>query len=125
MAKLLFIHPDKKITDLYQEKLGKHFSFDSAQDGLSALRKLKIICPHVVVSEWGLPLLSGLGLLKAVRKSPQHEHIGFFFLSSDDFVQHALSHGANGWLNYRESSPDALADVLWKHLRINKHLLNF
>jgi DNA-binding NarL/FixJ family response regulator len=125
MVNLLFIHPDNKVAALYQEKLGKHFVFDSAQDGLTALRKMKIVQPHIMVSEWGLPMLSGLGLLKAVRKSPSFHHIGFFFISDEEYISHALSHGANGWLKYSEASPDALSDIIWKHLRVNRHILNY
>lgn len=117
MLKVLFVHPDTKITSLYSKKLQNHFLVDSAQDGLIALRKSKINLPEVIVSEWNLPILSGAAFLKAIRTHPKLNHAPFLVFTGQDFDHQALGLGANEWLSQSTVSPQMLIERIWKHIQ--------
>ncbi len=116
MHNILFIHPDVKLTRLYQPILTRHFVSDSAHDGLSGLRKIRLSKPGVVISDYHLPFLSGLALLKFVRSHHQLAMTPFIFLSDHPGVNQALGSGASDWLIPRESSPELLLNKIYQHL---------
>lgn len=124
MHQLLFIHQDPKLVKIYERHLGKHFSFDSAHDGLSALRKIRNNKPAVIVSDFHLPYLSGLSLLKFTRQHPTMGSTPFIFLASQGDVGRALEFGANDWVHLPEATPDILLNKTVNHLRHNFRLLN-
>jgi CheY-like chemotaxis protein len=113
----LFIHPDPVLSRLYQTHFSPHFTFDSAQDGLSALRKIRLTSPSVIVSEYVLPNLSGLGVLKFIRNHPELHKTPFIFLTNHPDVHLGLSHGANGWFNHQETTPTEVLEHVIKALR--------
>lgn len=119
---ILFIHPDVKLTRLYEPMLARHFAFDSAHDGLTGLRKIRLIQPRVIISDYQLPFLSGLALLRFVRRSPQLGSTPFIFFSDHHVVPDALSLGANDWINSSFSSPELLINKIYNHL---KHAVYF
>lgn len=116
MSGILFIHPDDKIIGLYGKYLTPQFSVDSAQDGLMGLRKIKANRPRVIISEYNLPYLSGLSLLKFVRQHKEMFATPFIFLTNDDMPDQALGMGASAWLNQREHGPEALLRQLINHV---------
>jgi|SRR3989344_550455 len=124
MYPLLFIHPDQKLVKIYESHLGRHFAFDSAHDGLSALRKIRLGPPHVIVSDFHLPYLSGLALLKFVRSTPFLAATPFIFLAGKGDIGQGLAFGANDWVNQMDSTPDFLLDKIAGHLKHNIRLLN-
>lgn len=123
MIKVLIVHPDQKITGIYQPKLAAHFSLDSASDGLTALRKLKLSSPNLIVSDFNLPLLSGTTLLKFIRSDSRFAHLPFLFLTDHTDPQHALSFGANDWLSLNQTTPNLLIERIYYHLKLNPHAL--
>jgi len=108
MQKLLLIHPDARLVALYQKALSERFSIDSAYDGLSGLRQIRSGLPHVIVSEFILPKLSGISLLAFVRKHPQLYATPFIFLSSSHPELESLNLGATDWLHLPLTSPEIL-----------------
>jgi DNA-binding response OmpR family regulator len=115
--KILFIHTDPKLVQLYQQGLEKHFLFDSANDGLAALRKIRVYRPSLIVSEMNLPSVSGMAILRYVRKHPHFSTIPFVFFSDELDAQEALSLGATDWLDRRFVSPHQLLDKIFNHLQ--------
>jgi len=124
MYPLLFIHPDQKLVKIYETHLNRHFAFESAHDGLSALRKIRLAAPHVIVSDFHLPILSGLALLKFVRGTPSLAATPFIFLAGQGDMGQGLEFGANDWLNQAEATPGLLLDKIAGHLKLNIRLLN-
>lgn len=120
IIRVLFAHSDPKLVDLYHPRLAPYFSVDWALDGLSALRKLKLSKPGLVVSDYYLPLLSGLGLLKFVHRSV-FPPIPFIFLASTGNMGHALSQGANDWLDLSKASPDMLIEKIYSQIKVNRY----
>lgn len=122
MIPVLFVHSDQKLSEIYLRHLRPHFQIDSAFDGLSALRKLKLTDPRIVVSDYNLPLVSGINLLQYMRSTPRFAITPFLFFSDHDDAASALSFGANDWIDFRLSHPDYLLDRIYHHLKQNQQL---
>jgi DNA-binding response OmpR family regulator len=122
MRKVLFAHPDRKLTEMYLRHLEPHFSVDSAHDGLTAVRRFRRFKPSIIVSEYNLPMLSGLSLLRFARSRSGFNTIPFIFFSDHQDVSQALSFGANDWINISTSQPEHLLERIYHHLKINRYV---
>ncbi|HTL39708.1 MAG TPA: response regulator [Methylomirabilota bacterium] len=120
MNKIFFAHQDPKITSLYEDSLVPYFTFDSAHDGLSAIRKIRLFQPDLIVSDYHLPLLSGLTILKYIRSHPTLYPIPFLFLTDHDDANTALNFGANEWIDRRTIAPPDLINRIFYHIKINQ-----
>jgi two-component system chemotaxis response regulator CheY len=72
-----------------------------APDGEAALRMLLTQPTHLVISDYNMPKLDGLGLLRAVRAHPPFKSIAFIMLTGradSDLVQRAVQFGVNNYL---------------------------
>lgn len=72
-----------------------------AEDGASALRKLEAGQFQLVVSDWNMPNMSGLELLKAVRQSESHAQIPFLLVTAEarkENIVEAARAGADGYI---------------------------
>lgn len=122
MAKILFAHPDQKFSQICVQHLKSHFQVDSVHDGLAALRRLKLSPPSLVISEYHLPLLSGISLLQFVRSNPRFAATPFVFFSDHYDNSEALNLGASDWIDIRTNHPDLLLDRIYYHLKQNRHV---
>jgi two-component system chemotaxis response regulator CheY len=121
MFRVLFANPDPKLCDLYEKKLTQQkFLVDSAADGLTALRKFRANPSHVVISEYQLPVLSGLALLKSIRSHSKLYSTPFIFLSDHHDNSVALSLAANEWIEKQQALPEYLIERIYYHLKLNK-----
>lgn len=119
MINIIVVHPVKKTLELYTQPLSDHFQVHKSVDGLSALRQIKLIKPHLIVSEYDLPRLSGLALLKFIRGHSVLFATPFIFLSYKPLSHEALSLGANDWLNPSQTSSKRLIEKIYYHLKLN------
>jgi len=115
-TRILFAHPDRRLSGLYLPNLQEHFLMDSAHDGLTALRKFKLNPSALVVSDYHLPQLSGLALLRFIRGHPQFSPTPFVFLTDHPDNSEALSLGANDWIEIQHSFPSHLIEKIYYHL---------
>lgn len=72
-----------------------------AEDGMTALRKLESGDFQFICSDWNMPNLTGLELLKTVRNSPQFKHIPFLMVTAEtskDNIVKAAQAGADGYI---------------------------
>ena len=72
-----------------------------APDGEEALRQILLRPVHLVVSDYNMPKLDGLGLLQAVRANPPTAKIAFIMLTGradKELVQRAVQLGVNNYL---------------------------
>ena len=70
-------------------------------DGEAALRELLAKPAHLVISDYNMPKLDGLGLLRAVRAHPPFKSIAFIMLTGradSNLVQRAVQFGVNNYL---------------------------
>jgi two-component system chemotaxis response regulator CheY len=72
-----------------------------AEDGVQALRKLESSAVNFVVSDWNMPNMSGLELLKAVRRSDSLKHLPFLLVTAEarkENIIDAAQAGADGYI---------------------------
>lgn len=74
---------------------------EDASDGEDGLRVLLSRKINLIISDFNMPKLDGLGLLRAVRATPQLKSIGFIMLTGradNDLVARAQQFGVNNYL---------------------------
>ncbi|QQQ18098.1 response regulator [Brevundimonas vitis] len=72
-----------------------------ASDGEEGLRQLLGSPVNLVISDYNMPKLDGLTLLRAVRAAPQLKSMGFIMLTGradGDLVKRAVQFGVNNYL---------------------------
>jgi two-component system chemotaxis response regulator CheY len=72
-----------------------------ASDGEEALRALITKPAHLVISDFNMPKLDGLGLLRAIRAHPPLRQVAFIMLTGradKDLVDRAAQFGVNNYL---------------------------
>ncbi|POZ62333.1 MULTISPECIES: chemotaxis response regulator CheY [Chromobacterium] len=74
---------------------------DEAEDGQVALHKLKTQHFDFIVSDWNMPNMTGIELLKAVRADPQLKHLPFMMVTAEakreNIIEAAMA-GASGYI---------------------------
>lgn len=59
-------------------------NIDEAQDGVQALEMAKSGHYRLIISDWRMPALSGVGLLRALRSSDRTKEIPFILITPED-----------------------------------------
>ena len=75
--------------------------FDEAADGEAGLKALVASPAHLVISDFNMPKLDGLGLLRAVRVYPPTAKTAYIMLTGRgdmELVQRAVQFGVNNFL---------------------------
>ena len=75
--------------------------FREASDGEAGLREMIARPAHLVISDFNMPKLDGLGLLRAVRAHPPTAGSAFIMLTGradKELVQRAVQFGVNNYL---------------------------
>ena len=74
---------------------------EEAPDGEAALRSLITKPVHLVISDFNMPNLDGLGLLRGIRAHPPIAKTAFIMLTGRadrELVQRAVQYGVNNYL---------------------------
>ena len=74
---------------------------DEAEDGASALAKLKRDPFDFVVSDWNMPNMSGIDLLRAIRGDARLKHLPVLLVTAEarkENIIEAAQEGANGFV---------------------------
>lgn len=72
-----------------------------AENGVEALRKLEAGNFKFVISDWNMPNMNGLELLKAVRNSPHLKDMPFLLVTAEarkENIVEAAQAGADGYI---------------------------
>ena len=75
--------------------------FVEAADGEDGLRAVLARPPQLIISDFNMPKLDGLGLLRAIRSHPPVAKIAFIMLTGRadrELVQRAVQYGVNNYL---------------------------
>ena len=84
----------------YLSKLGYKNTVE-AEDGFSALARLKSALFDLVVTDWSMSDMSGLDLLKLIRADSDLKHIPVLMVTSDDLhgnIVTAIKAGLNDYI---------------------------
>lgn len=76
-------------------------SFQEAENGEAALELMNGSSPGLIISDWNMPKMNGLSLLRAVRSRPHSPYVPFIFLTSKSEVEDvalASDGGASAYL---------------------------
>ena len=72
-----------------------------AEDGVSALKVLKSQKVDFIVSDWNMPNMTGIELLKEVRKDPALKHLPLLMVTAEakkENIIEAAQAGASGYI---------------------------
>ena len=85
-----------------------------AEDGEIALRKLHNQEFHLVISDWNMPNMMGIDLLKAVRADEKLKEIPFLMVTAEGLKENVLEAVKQGVSNYivKPFTADALEQKL-------------
>ena len=84
----------------YLSKLGYKNTVE-AEDGFSALARLKSVLFDLVVTDWSMSDMSGLDLLKQIRADSDLKHIPVLMVTSEDLqgnIVTAIKAGLNDYI---------------------------
>lgn len=71
-----------------------------AEDGKSALAEISKRAPQVVITDWGMPKLSGLQLLQIIRKHEALKHLPVLMITSRTEKEYILTAAQEGVSSY-------------------------
>jgi DNA-binding response OmpR family regulator len=119
VARILIIDDDVVLLDLLQLHLsGRSVDVQVAEDAVIALRSIIKCPPDLIVLDLGLPYLSGMEVLKAVKGDPKTSHIPVIVVTGHDndaeYVR-ARELGADAFLN-KPVTRDALVNEIFSRL---------
>ena len=90
----------------------KDHSVEEAGDGKAALDLIRAEPPDVVLSDWNMPVMSGIELLEELQKSGPAVTFGFLTTEgSDEMRERAKNAGAKFFIT-KPFSPEAFQEAL-------------
>jgi len=97
MAKpfVLIVEDDPKLNDIISITLQDDFEFEACKDGNSALERLKIIIPNIVVLDLNLPGTSGVDILTYIRSDKRLERTRVILATADERQAETLTDEAD------------------------------
>jgi two-component system chemotaxis response regulator CheY len=102
-SKSCLIVDDSKLVRMVARKIleGLNFAIAEAENGQLALNACKRQMPDVVLLDWNMPVMDGLGFLKALRASEGGaQPVVVFCTTENDLarIQEAIGAGANEYI---------------------------
>jgi len=87
-----------------------------ADDGTSALNVLKSEKINLIISDWNMPQMSGIDLLKAVRGSQEWKDLPFLMVTAEGQKEHVIEAIKNRVSNYvvKPFTPETLLEKMNK-----------
>lgn len=91
-------------------------NFEEAEDGVKALKILKTTKIDLVITDWNMPNMTGLELLKEIRKESRLAHIPVLMVTAEqkrEQIITAAKEGVNGYI-VKPFTGETLSDKLNK-----------
>ncbi len=87
-----------------------------AEDGAAGLKKLKEGGYGLVVSDWNMPIMMGIDMLRAIRADPDLKHIPVLMVTAEAQKENIIEAVQAGVSNYvvKPFTADALLEKLQK-----------
>jgi two-component system chemotaxis response regulator CheY len=95
---------------------------DEAEDGTKALQKLKTERFDFVVSDWNMPSMTGIDLLRAIRGDANLKHLPVLMITAEarkENIIEAAQAGANGYIvkPFTAATLDEKIEKVFKNLQ--------
>ena len=96
MDKILIVDDEVVVCDLLKNYLTlKGYEVYTASDGYTAINKVKEVCPHLVLLDIVMPGISGIQLLKEIKKlNPKTEVIMITAVPDQGIITESIDLGA-------------------------------
>jgi two-component system chemotaxis response regulator CheY len=87
-----------------------------ADDGTTALKELENTKVDLIISDWNMPKMSGIELLKAVRGNSELKDLPFLMVTAEAQKQNVIEAVQAGVSNYvvKPFTPEAISEKLKK-----------
>lgn len=110
MKKVLIVEDDRFLRHLYRKKV-EEAGFDAilASTGMEGLEQAMIQSPDIILLDFNLPELDGMGVLKELKNNPRTNKIPVIFLtniSDEENIKKVLAEGAQDYLIKSHNLPD-------------------
>lgn len=124
MISILYVDPDPVMLDHcreYLEDIGQ-FQVDTAQTPREALEKSRLHSYDVIISDYRVPGMDGIGFLTALRsRGDSTPFIIFTGNGGEEVAIRAFEHGADAYLRKGEAARSRLADLEQKIREAVRH----
>ena len=122
MAKITLVEDDAFLAKMYVSKLSREegFTVTSVERGGEALAMIRKSKPDLVLLDIILPDINGVQVLKQIREDPNLEGLPVLMLTNlndKDYINEALSLGADGYLIKAHFTPNEVVDKIKQVLR--------
>lgn len=120
--KILLVEDNPYIKELYTEVLqNAGFELENAEDGISAVEKMKKGGYDLILLDMVMPKAGGLEVIKAASQNPPTTKNGPIILltnlTKDAMVQQALNKGASSYIVKSDINPGQLIENVKKFLK--------
>jgi DNA-binding response OmpR family regulator len=116
MKKILLIEDDQIVANVYRNKLTTEgYQTETAADGETGLRLLRTLKPHMVILDLMLPGISGVDVIKEIRKDEEFSKLPTVVFSNTyltNLIQEAWRAGANKCLSKSSCNPRDVIDIV-------------
>ena len=120
--KILIVDDSRVMRQLVRRTL-RHAGYDTdrveeAGDGVEALKVLERYRPDLVLSDWNMPNMDGISLIKELRQLPTYKFTPILMLTTESSMDKKMagkSAGATGWI-VKPFNPDQLLATVNKVL---------
>ena len=116
MKKILLIEDDQIVANVYRNKLTvEGYQTETAADGETGLRLLRTLKPHMVILDLMLPGISGVDVIKEIRKDEEFSKLPTVVFSNTyltNLIQEAWRAGANKCLSKSSCNPKDVIDIV-------------
>lgn len=123
---IMLVEDDPALRFLYEEYLKEDYAVISCDNGASALKLLQNSTVDIIVSDINMPVMNGLDLRDALKKSKKTELIPFIFLSFEEdplIINEARRSGVDDMIKKpceRESLNDIVERVLTRFQALSR-----
>ncbi|MEK9165478.1 MAG: response regulator [Patescibacteria group bacterium] len=122
MKNILLVEDDRFLSRMYVEKLSEEggFNVQAVEFGRQALEKIKTIKPDLILLDLLLPDMNGVQILKTIKEDNNIKYIRVLLLTNlneKDYINEALSLGAEGYLIKAHFTPNEVVDKIKQILR--------
>ncbi|HZZ98028.1 MAG TPA: response regulator transcription factor [Jatrophihabitantaceae bacterium] len=112
MNRILIVDDDADIRDLLAFAMRRHrYETIVAADGVAALEAVEQVTPDVVLIDWVMPRMGGLGVCEELRSRARFDYTGIFLITANTDAGDqllALAAGANDYI----CKPFKISDVV-------------